>query len=274
MIRNFTKIILKNNIRIYLSDYTDVVDKILSYHQYPPLPNLILANAITSFSVLKFLYDCDNLLIRIKSNGAIKSIIIDIKDNNVRALVSNPNIETEYDKSNFNSIPLILGIGDSGTIEVSREIKNEIFKSETPLVKFDIITDLVYYLNKSDQIYSAVINDVELFENDPTRVKKAKNILFQLLPSHTEEDKIWIEEFIKNNDFKNLTITEIEELMKGKKLDIKQLDSICWCNKEKFINAISLFSLEEKQDIFKDNEIEVVCEFCNSKYIIKKDECI
>ena len=46
MKQNFTKIILKNNVLIYLSDLKDVVNQILNYHKYLPLPNLILVNAI------------------------------------------------------------------------------------------------------------------------------------------------------------------------------------------------------------------------------------
>ena len=40
-------------------------------------------------------------------------------------------------------------------------------------------------------------------------VNKAKNIIFQLLPNHNEEDKIWIKNFIKDNNFKNYSINEI-----------------------------------------------------------------
>ncbi len=273
MVRNFTKIIVKNNIRIYLSDFTDVVNQILNYHQYKPFPNLILANAITALSPIKFLYDTNNLMVRIKTNGAIKSLILEIKNNNVRSLIANPNIETEYDNKNFNSIPLILGIGDHGIFEVSREIKNEIFRSETQMVKFDIVTDLAYYLNVSDQIFSAVVNDVLLDENNSHQAIRAKNIIFQMLPSHTEEDKIWVENFIKKYPLKEYSILDIEKLIDGEVLDIKQIDGSCWCSKEKVIAALNLLDKKEIEEMFKDNKnIEVVCDFCQTKNeIFRKD---
>ncbi len=275
MIRNFTKIIIKNNIRIYLSDLTDSVNQILNYHNYMPLPNLILANVISALTPLKFLYESNNMLVRIKTNGSIKSLILETKNINVRSLISNPNIETEYDKKNFNSIPLILGIGDSGSLEINREVNGHFFKSETPLVRCDIITDVAYFLNKSDQIYSAVLNDVKLFEDNPKIIEKAKNVIFQLLPNHTEEDKIWIEKFIKKYKFNQYSILDYENLIDGKLLDIKQIDASCWCNKNKIINAISLLSKDEKKDLFrKENSIEVVCEFCETKRYIKKEDII
>ncbi|MBD5423465.1 MAG: Hsp33 family molecular chaperone HslO [Mycoplasma sp.] len=273
MERNFTKIIIKKNIRIYLSDFTDVVNNILNYHKYSPFPSLIMANAICSFTPLKYLYNSNNLMIRIKSNGPIKSIIFEAKNNNVRSLISDPNIVTEYDKTNYNLIPLILGIGDDGIFEVSREINNEIFKSETKLAKFDIVTDVAYFLNKSDQIFSVVINDVELSEKDHNKTLKAKNIIFQLLPNHTEEDKKWIEDFISKNKLKNNSIQDIEKKIDGDILETKNINANCWCNKDKIIDAINLLTSQERKELFKDDEyVEAKCEFCLTNWKVYKEE--
>ncbi len=275
MIRNFTRIIIKNNVRIYLSDYTDIVSQVISYHKYRPFPNLILANFVTTFSPLRFLYDSNDILVKLSSNGAVKSIILEIKNDNTRALISDPNIDTEYDQKGFNTIPLILGIGDGGNLEVSRKFQNEYFKSSTELYRFDIVSDLAYFLNKSDQIYSAIINDVKLLETDPNVVEKAKNVIFQLLPDHNEEDKIWVEEFVKKYKFNDYSISEYEELIGGKRLDIKQLGANCWCSKEKIISAVNLLAQSEIDDLFKkDDFIEGSCDFCNKRYQIHREDLI
>ena len=212
-------------------------------------------------------------MIRYKTNGAIKSLILEINENKIRGLISNPNIETEYDKKNFNSIPLILGIGDDGIVEISREIKGNFFTSEVKIAKADIVTDLVYFLNKSDQIYSAAINDLELNEKDPNMVNKAKNIIFQLLPNHNEEDKTWIENFIKENNFKNNSINEIIEKINGEVISTEFIEGNCWCNKDKIINAINLLKNSEIEELFsKDKQIEVVCEFCMTKRLFEKKD--
>ena len=52
---NFTKIIIKNNIRIYLSDLQNLANDILSYNTYLPLPAIILGNSLAIFTPLKFL---------------------------------------------------------------------------------------------------------------------------------------------------------------------------------------------------------------------------
>lgn len=273
MQKSITKIIIKNNVRIYLSNYKHVIQSIINFHKYPPFPNIILANAICGFAPLKFLYDSSNLMIRLKTNGPIESLIIEIKNSSLRALISNPNIETEYDEKKYNDIPLILGIGDEGIIQISRVIKNDTFTSDVALARADIVSDVAYYLNQSDQIYSAVLNNVKLNEDDSSKIDFANNAIFQLLPNHNENDLIWIEKFIKENDFKNMNLDDYEKKIKGTLHDIKEIDAICWCNKKKVIDAINLLSIKEKENLFKKSKsIETRCDFCQTIYLISRKE--
>ena len=54
-------------------------------------------------------------------------------------------------------------------------------------------------------------------------VNKAKNIIFQLLPNHNEEDKIWIKNFIKDNDSINKKLEKID----GQIISTEFLEGIC-----------------------------------------------
>lgn len=275
MLKNLTRIIIKNNVRIYLSDYTDVVDQVFLIHNYLPLPNLIIAHAISAFGPLRFLYDTNDLLVRMQTNGAIKELILEIKNQDLRILLSNPNISTEYDKKGYNTIPLILGIGDSGTLKISRFLNGQVKDSHTPLVRADIITDLAYHLNNSDQIFSAIVNDVKLDPTDPNQIKKAKSAIFQLLPDYEESDIQWIENFIKEFPLEKYSIDEYEKLIDGDNLATKTIGAICWCSRERVLRAINLLSDQEKQSVFEnDNKIESKCEFCHHTYIIKREELL
>lgn len=271
MKKDYTKIILKNNVRIYLSDLQDVVDQILNYHHYLPLPSLILAHALCAFIPLKYLYRTNNLLVRIKDNGAMKTLIFEAKNDRVRALISNPNIETEYDQGDYNQIPLILGIGDHGILEVSREIQGKFYTSETPLVKADIVTDVAYFLNQSDQTFSAVVNDVWLSLEDQRKTVRAKNMIFQLLPNYNEDDLVWIEDFIKQYPLKDYEVDEVEKLIDGQLILVQKVDDSCWCSYEKIIEAINILSNDEKDNLFA-KEVEVKCEFCQTKRIVDKKD--
>jgi molecular chaperone Hsp33 len=158
---SYTKIIIKDNVRIYLNDFQKVTQDILDIHKYTPLASLILANGITTFGTLGFLYDIEKVSILMKTNGAMKTFALEFKGGGIRALLGDGTVITEYDNNKLhNTIPLILGIGDEGVVRVSRFIQGSPYTSEVQIANGDMITDLVYYLNKSDQIFSAILNDV------------------------------------------------------------------------------------------------------------------
>ena len=268
-----TKIFIKNNVRIYLSDLQDLVQPILDQHNYLPLANLILAHALSSFSPLACLYDAKKMLIKIKSNGPIEMLLVEIENQAVRALVANGQIASEYDQSGYNEIPLILGLGNQGTLHISRIINNEQFTSEVNLVAADIITDLAYYLNQSDQTFSAIVNDVYLDQTSPNKIGRAVNVIFQLLPGYEEADVVWIEEFIKQNPLKNYDLATYEELLATACIGQKTLIAQCWCSRQRLIEALDLLTPEAQKDLFKmDQEIESKCDFCQQKYLINQKE--
>ena len=219
-------------------------------------------------------YPIELIFKKIKTNGAMKMLLIEIQNQSLRALIANGQIATEYDQKNFNQIPLILGIGDHGMLHIGRIVNNETFSSEVNLIKADLVTDLAYYLNQSDQTFSAIINDVALNETNPQKVFKAKNVLFQLLPDYTEDDVIWIENFIKDYPLKNYSLEEYEKLIAGNYLKTLTMNGSCWCSKVKLINAINLLNDKEKKSLFsQDNQpIESICDFCNQKYLIKPED--
>lgn len=263
MKNSYTKIIIKNNVRIYISDYQKVAEDILNIHKYTPLASLILAHGIATFGPLGFLYDIEKISILMKTNGAIKTFLLEFKENNIRALLGDGGVTTEYDESGlYNDIPLILGIGDEGLVRVGRFINNHPYTSEVPLANGDMITDLAYYLNKSDQVFSAILNDIYLNTNNHLKVDKAKSIIFQLMPDHNEDDIVWIETLIKNNNFKQITIDEYIKIIDGKELKYNNVISKCTCTSKKMLNAIKLLSNKDKKELSKDKEIEIKCDFC------------
>ncbi len=273
MKKSYTKIIIKKNVRIYISDYQNIAQDILKIHKYTPLASLILANGIVSFGPLGFLYDVEKLSVLIKTNGSIKTFLLEFKNNAIRALLGDGNVVTEYDEIElFNEIPLILGIGDKGVVRVSRYVNNFPYTSEVPLANGDMVTDLTYYLNKSDQVFSAIVNDVLLNKKNHLKVDKASSIIFQLMPNHDEGDIIWIENIIKNNNLKELGIDKYIKIIDG--VELKQYDVLakCSCTLAKMINAIKFLSDKEQKDLLKEEKnIEIKCDFCLKKIQINDE---
>ncbi|MGL6124972.1 MAG: Hsp33 family molecular chaperone HslO [Metamycoplasmataceae bacterium] len=276
MSKSYTKIIIKNNVRIYISDYTKVSQEILNIHKYNPLPSLILANGIATFGPLGFLYNVEKISILMKTNGPMKNFLLEFKNNSIRALMGDGNIITEYDDNGlYNHIPLILGIGDEGLLRVSRFIKGIPYNSEVKLANGDIVTDLAYYLNKSDQVFSAILNDIWLNEGDHLKVDRANSAIFQLLPNHTDEDVEWIENLIKNNNFKKMNLDDFIQIIDGKELSHNNLIYNCDCTSEKMLNAIRLLSKNDRNDLInKGSDIDVKCDFCLRKISINPKQIL
>ncbi|MGY6172463.1 Hsp33 family molecular chaperone HslO [Candidatus Mycoplasma pogonae] len=265
----FTKIILRDQVQILISDTTEVAQKIIDIQTLYPLPALILANAVAAFGPLAFMKrkikDLKTTSL-MKTSGAMKMLVVESKSNgDVRAMIGNDNIETEYDQTNFNDIPLILGIGDSGYLKIIHQINGENFGSEVQLANGDIITDLVYYFDVSEQIKTAVRTGV-VFAT-PQKIARAYSAIFQLLPNATEADINWVQDCLKQYDLKTMDIDAYITAIGGLELETKPLQWHCSCSFEKTLQAALLLSKEEITEILAtENLIEVVCDFCKTKY--------
>lgn len=269
-----TKLIIKNNVRIFVSDFTEIAQKAIDIHSKYPLPSLVLATAVAAFGPLSFINQKNNgkLIAMIKSEGAIKSIVVESSfDGKIRALIGNDNIETEYDDKDFNDIPLILAIGSPGILEIINIINNQQYGGQVALANADIITDLVYYFELSHQIKTALKTGV-IFESK-TKIQRSYSAFFQLLPNHNEEDIQWILDFIKNNDLKTMELDQYIKNIEGNILESFSAHWECACSEEKIDNIIKLLTDEEIADILeKESKVEIICEFCRKKHTYTKED--
>lgn len=261
--------VLKGNIRIYITEATNIAQEAMDLHKTKPLGSLLLSTAIASFGTFISLYKEQKTSSIIKGNGASKTILVETNPNgDIRALIGNPLAETDADKKDFNNIPLTVGIGDEGTLKIVREVNGTYFGGEVKLANFDIVTDLAFYFDQSDQIYSAVVSDVEL--ETPTKIKRANSVIFQMLPNHTDEEKLFVEIFIKNNKLSELGPKKYIEKLGGMIIDTKEIRWNCSCSMDKMKEVISVIPKEEQAKIIKEEgKLEVRCNYCNKNYKIK-----
>ncbi|MBN3534871.1 Hsp33 family molecular chaperone HslO [Mycoplasma procyoni] len=272
---NNIKILIKNNVRIYLSDFSEVVQKNIEVQKTKPFPSLILAHSIAAFGVLPFMLQTKEgrVTAYIKSNGAVKNILVEAKSSGeIRALLGDSDIETEKDDQNFDDIPLILGIGNEGTLKISREMgRSGTFGGEVELMKSDIITDLAYYFEVSEQIYTAIKTSVKFLNKE--KVKRAYSVIFQLIPGYTEEDIVWIENFLKENNFDELGIEEYQKRLDATLVGQRSAFWKCSCDREKILVSLKALPKEEINKMLEeDQKIEVSCHFCLTKYTFYKED--
>lgn len=266
-----TTIYIKNQVRIYVSDLTHVAQEAIEAHNTTPLPSLVLATGIAAFGPLSSMKKYGKTIANLKGDGAVKSVLVESNtDGDIRALIGNPDVATEYDKERFNEIPLQIGVGTKGSLKIIHEVSANTFGGEVELAKGDIVTDLAWYFDQSEQTRSAVLTNVEL--ETPTKLKRAFSAIFQLMPKASEKDVLYIESIIKNNKLKEFTsLNEWEKVLKAEKLSEVKLQWKCSCSKDKMQNALNQLTPAEQEKLVKEHgKLEVICNFCNKKYNFHK----
>ncbi|MCK5867562.1 MAG: Hsp33 family molecular chaperone HslO [Mycoplasmataceae bacterium] len=261
-----TRILIKGSVRIYLSDYTDIAEIAIKKHETLPLASLAIASAISVFAPIVHMKKQGSVSVLYKFDGPLKNILVESSvSGSVRALIGDPFVATEYDNSNVNGIPIGLGIGEKGKLKVVNTYNGKNFGGIVDIVKGDIVTDLAWYFDQSEQIKTAIISDVQMF--DKSKVKNAFSVIFQLLPAATNGDIEWIEDFIQNNKLSLLSLKEYEEKINGLYLETKTSRWECICSDKKMLKILNTVTKDEQALIIEEyGKLEIRCNFCNTIY--------
>ena len=137
----------------------------------------------------------------------------------------------------------------------------------------EIKTMIEHYLTQSMQIKSKIFFHQTMAESF--------GVLFQELPHENEDQKL-----ITESLWNDIDLINPDNLSKGPKQFLKNIFSQndvqvfeehhvqyeCSCNQEKIYKTISLIQENEIYTSIKDDCIEMVCEYCQKKYIVTKEE--
>lgn len=268
------------NIRYYVVDTTKIIQEIKQRHN-PSFPALIAMAKVATFATLygpSILADNEKVTIKIAGNGTIGTIYADTnKKGEVKIMATNPYAEVPFvdGKPDFNQV-----IGTSGTMVVIKDLQmRENYQAMSPILKGDITDTFSYFMQTSEQKPSGIGIGITFNENE--EVVSCGGFMSQLLPDATDENFTNLEKQIRtlpnvNTLFNEFSQEEILELMSHndyKIIEEQEVKFYCDCSKERFINKIIALDKNDVEQIFtKQDDIEVVCEFCKEKYIISKED--
>ena len=157
----------------------------------------------------------------------------------------------------------------------------EPYVGEVDLVTSEIAEDLTYYFAQSEQTPSSV--GLGVLMNKDNTVKEAGGFIIQLMPDVSDATIDRLEENLKS-------ISSVTELLdEGKTpedilsllldgLEMTVLEKVptefkCDCSPEKIEKALIATGRDELQSMIDEGkEIEMVCSFCNKKYIVSVEE--
>lgn len=171
-------------------------------------------------------------------------------------------------------------VGKDGFITVLREAAPgaEPYVGRTQLVSGEVAEDIAMYYLQSEQhpsiVYLSVWVDVD------TTVIAAGGLILSPLPGASEETLSMIESKvfdIRNYGLMLMTMTPeaiLQKIFAGQeleKMDEKHPVYHCGCSEQRFERGIlSLGRKEIGEMIEQDGKAEVVCRFCNKKYVFDK----
>ncbi len=246
-------------------------------HNLPYLAAFMMARTMSAASCLAmFLKGDERIVVEAEGNGPINRVYAEaIQVGEVRGFV---NLAPDAGERKIEDLSEALGLG---LFKVTRYIydSNEPVQGVIPLHGGDIASDLSYYYHQSEQIPSAVILDTTF--DDDGYLKQSGGIIVQAMPGATDEDNKEIyEALVKVTSLaeyyeKGLSPLDVMKEVLPFEFELvksSQVDFFCRCSKDNFLGKLKTLGLDEIRDMRKEGDNELVCHFCNEKYIIDDED--
>lgn len=269
-----------SNFRFFGANTTHLVDVACQKHQTTPVASAALGRTLTANLMMGGMLKNpdDRVSIIIKGDGPIGGIITEANgDGQVKGYVYNPQIESHLNY--LGKLDVGGAVGNANMTVVKDLGMKEPYSGQVPMLTGEIAEDLTYYFAVSEQTNSVVILGV-LVDVDYS-IKQAGGVIIQVLPDAKDEAIDALEEKLK--DFGTLT----ERMEKGQSIEyvieqllgrVEYMDTMpvafhCDCNKDRMERAlISVGKKDLAEIIEEDGQAELVCPFCNDKYVFDKGE--
>ena len=272
----------KVNVRCIRS--TNMVEEARKVHDLSPTATAAMGRLLTITSVLgkEMKGEKGTITTQIKGNGPIGNMTV-VADNlgNVKGYVSNPHVDIPLNPEN-GKLNVGEAVGKQGMVYIIKDIGlKEPYIGMTPIISGEIAEDFTNYFATSEQTPTVVALGVLV---DKYGVKAAGGYLITLMPDATEEEIVKIEQALKNADSiskmldDGKELIEIAEIVTGDSNIMYFEDDnipqyVCNCSKEKMEKSLIAIGKDELNDIIeKDGKAELVCHFCNKKYLFSEDE--
>ena len=271
------------HIRAFAATTREMTEKARVAHNSSPVVTAALGRLLTAGAMMGITMKGDNdiLTLQVKGNGAMQGLTVTadskghVKGYPVEPLVLLPPRESDHKLD-------VSGALGRGTLRVIKDMGlKEPYVGEVDLVTSEIAEDLTYYFAQSEQTPSSV--GLGVLMNKDNTVKEAGGFIIQLMPDVSDATIDRLEENLKS-------ISSVTELLdEGKTpedilgllldgLDMNVLEKLptefkCDCSPEKIEKALIATVRDELQSMIDEGkEIEMVCSFCNKKYIVSVEE--
>jgi molecular chaperone Hsp33 len=270
------------NIRIVAAVTTQLAAEAARRHELSPAASVALGRALSSSLLLATLTKGqERVTLQIVGEGPLGSVTTDANgQGEVRGYVLHATAGGSLPAGRPRIAELV---GRRGILNVVRDLGlKELYQGQIPLVSGEIDADVEAYLRTSEQVPSALAAEVVL--DDAGHIRAAGAVLIQAMPDGDGEVVSAAQQALHAGKLYELLaagersahaladaiygIRPVEVLGGDRSVRFQ-----CRCSAERIVGTLMLLSIGDLDEMIADPKpTEVVCNFCNTKYQVARNE--
>ncbi len=267
-------------IRGFAALTTELVQELQRRHHTFPVASAALGRTATMGAILSLTLkeETHRITIQVEGDGPLGRIFVDIDGTGtIRGYVNNPDVLIPLNDKGKLDVAKAVG---QGSIYLTRDLGlKKPYQGTSPIISGELAEDFTYYFSTSEQTPSSIGLGV-LVNRD--KILVSGGYMVQLLPDAPEEVVSRLETEVNKitsvTDLfsKGITPEQLLSQLMGddyRILEHKEVQFGCSCSREKVETMLVGLGGKELQSISDEiGQAEVVCHFCNEKYVFDKDQ--
>ena len=264
---------------------TEMVKEAQNIHSLSKVCSAALGRLITGASMMGILLKGkdDTLTLKMSGNGPASPIVAVANSSGfVKGYVGDAHVNLPL--NSVGKLDVSGAIGKDGNLTVIKDLGlKEPYMAQIPFVSGEIAEDITAYYFVSEQTPTVCGLGV-LVNPDDEQVLLAGGFLIQLLPTADDETISKVENGLKNIKSVTAMLSDgltPEEICKKvlpefnmELLDRTNVEYKCDCSIERVTGALLASGKDGLQEMAEDPQTEVVCHFCNKKYIFSREDIL
>ena len=273
----------QGSVRAFALRTTELTNEAQRRHDLYPVASAALGRTMAVALVMgSMMKGSEHLTIQIQSKGLLRGLVVSSdSQGRVRGYVRNPHVQLPLNSSGKLAVGEAVG---SGVMHIIRDMgMREPYQGTVQLQTGEIGEDFAYYFAVSEQTPSVV--SVGTLVNPNGSIKASGGYVLQLLPDADDKLVAELEERIPHTpSVTNLldagrTPEDILHLLLGDKdLNIHERVPVryhCPCSIERFRSGLITLGREELETLAEEeDQLELVCHFCQERYYVSRDEVL
>lgn len=267
---------------IMAADTTQMVETAQKIHKPSAVVTAALGRLLTAASLMGSMLKGkdDSITLRINGGGEAGTVLaVSDSDGNTRGYAANPIVEIPLNSKG--KLDVATAVGKDGSLTVIKDLGlKEPYVGQVPIVSGEIAEDITSYYAVSEQIPSVCALGVLV--NPDLSVKNAGGFIIQLLPTASDDTIDKVEEDIKDIPPVTAMLSDgltPEEICRKvlPNFELEVLDESapeykCNCSRERVVRALISTGVDELNELAKDENTEVKCQFCTKAYNFSSED--